>query len=230
MSTTILPVAWIGDPTSTTARNGDGHPDLFLPCRGELLSPREKRPANDNATINLTDGRPDLVRRQDVPVGFWPYTAVIGDLDGDGLNDVVVANFQSNDGRDISILYGSPDRKKVAGTRGVRASGPPSLPYLNLRDAEGQPVYPTPGLNSVAITDFHHDGRPDLAAVGWSVDKLLVFLNDGQRRFRQASYSVPPGPSDLAMAEFNGDGNPDIAVTLYSTNLYKFGPATGVES
>jgi hypothetical protein len=198
--------------------NGDGHADLVLPCRGELLSPRLKRPANDTITIYLTQGVDEPVRRRDVQVGFGPYTAAVTDLDGDGLSDVVVANFQSNDGRDVSILYGSPDRERLLEPAVSLKVEPASLPYLNLRNSEGEPVYPTPGITSIAIADLNHDGIPDIAAVGWSVDKLFVFFNQGHRRFRQTSYPLPPGPRDLAIGDFNGDGNPDIAMTLYSSN------------
>jgi hypothetical protein len=198
--------------------NGDGYPDLVIPCRGELLSPDEKRPANDTATLYLTHGSPDLAERRDVKVGFGPYTAAIGDLDGDGLPDVAIANFQANDGRDLSILYGAKNRQQAV-EPAVSLKIEPALPYRNMLTDKGSPVYPTPGLTSVAIGDFNHDGKADMAAVGWSVDRLFLFLNEGHRRFRQVSYPVPPGPRDVAVADFDGDGNLDVAITLYSANM-----------
>jgi hypothetical protein len=198
--------------------NGDGYPDLVLPCRGELLSPEKKRPANDTATIYLTEGSPELVQRKDVTVGFGPYTAAIGDLDGDGLPDVVVTNFQSNDQRDLSILYGSKDRSQAVDSAVSIAVGPPHSPYKNLLTAEGKPPYATPGLTSVAIADFNHDGKPDLVVVAWSVDAFVVLLNEGNRKFRQLTYPLPAGPRDVAVGDFNQDGNFDLAFTLYSIN------------
>ncbi len=199
--------------------NGDGYPDLVVPCRGELISPLARTPANDMATIYLTKGSPDLVRRKDIKVGFGPYTAAVGDLNGDGRPDIVVANFQSNDGRDLSVMYGSADKiEAVDSAISVKVEGS-DFKYRNILNQEGNPVYASPGLTSVAMADFNHDGRPDVAAVAWSSDRIVIFLNEGNRRFRQLSYATPPGPRDLAIGDFNGDGNLDIAITLYSTNM-----------
>lgn len=198
--------------------NGDGFPDLVLPCRGQLLSPKLQRPANDVATIYLTNGTAEPSKRVDVKVGFGPYTAAIADLDGDGRLDVAVVNFQSNDGRDLSILYGSADRAKAVEPAVNLKVGAASLPYRNNLTAGGDPVFATPGLTSLAIADFNHDGKLDIASVAWSVDKLFVLINEGHRRFRQHSYDLPPGPRDVAAADFNSDGNIDLAMTLYSSN------------
>lgn len=198
--------------------NGDGYPDLVLPCRGELLSPEQKRPANDTATIYLTKGSPELVQRRDVAVGFGPYTAAVGELDGDGLPDVVVANFQANDGRDLSILYGSKNREQAMDAATSISISSLHIPYKNLLSAEGKPPYATPGLTSVAIADFNHDGKADLVAVAWSVDAFVILFNDGNRKFHQVSYPLPPGPRDVAVGDFNQDGNLDLAFTLYSVN------------
>jgi hypothetical protein len=217
-SDSFLPTSFGPYSVVSADLNGDGYPDLVIPCRGELLSPEEKRPANDKVTIYLTNGSPDLVTRRDVTVGFGPYTAVIGDLDGDGLPDVVVANFQSNDGRDLSILYGSKDRKKAVEDAVSISITPRHLPYVNRLTKDGKPPYATPGLTSVAIADLNHDGKPDIVVVAWSVDMFFVFINDGNRRFHQISYPLSSGPRDVAVGDFNQDGNLDLAFTLYSSN------------
>jgi hypothetical protein len=80
-------------------------------------------------------------------------------------------------------------------------------------------VYPTPGLTSVAVVDVNRDGRPDLVAVAWSSDFLVVLENVGGRKFRQHRYPLLPGPRDVIAADFTGDGIADLAITLYSSNL-----------
>jgi FG-GAP-like repeat len=209
--------------------NGDGYPDLVVPCRGELISPLASTPANDRATIYLTNKSPDLASRRDMKVGFGPYTAAVGDLDGDGRADIVVANFQSNDGRDLSVMYGSADRTKAVDSAiSMKVEGS-DLKYRNILNNEGNAVYAFPGLTSVAIADLNHDGRLDMAAVAWSSDRIIIFLNEGNRRFRQLSYATPPGPRDLAVGDFDGDGKLDLAITLYSTNMVQVwnGDGTG---
>ncbi|MCX6625686.1 MAG: VCBS repeat-containing protein [Acidobacteria bacterium] len=199
--------------------NGDGYPDVAIPCRGDLLSPRKSRPANDVLTVYLTKGSSHPVERRDFRVGFGPYTAAIGDLDGDGRADVVVANFQANDGRHLSILYGSGNRSSALEEAvSLSIEGGP-FAYRNGLDKSGDPAYAAPGLTSVTLGDFNNDGKLDAAAVAWSSDFLVVLLNEGSRgHWKQARFPVPPGPRDLVAADFDGDGNLDLAITLYSSN------------
>jgi len=78
------------------------------------------------------------------------------------------------------------------------------------------PVLPEP--NSVAVADFNHDGRVDLAVT--SVDSgtgfstyVQILLGNGDGTFKPASsYPVGKRPDSAAVADFNHDGNPDLVV------------------
>lgn len=208
--------------------NGDGYPDVAIPCRGKLLSPRNSRPANDVLTVYLTKGSDHPTERRDFRVGFGPYTAAVGDLDRDGRADVVVTNFQANDGRHLSILYGSRDpNRALEQAASLSVEGAP-FAYRNGLDGSGNPPYATPGLTSVALGDFNNDGKLDMAAVAWSSDFVVVFLNGGSRgRWKQARFPVPPGPRDIVAADFDGDGSLDLAITFYSSNQVQISRGNG---
>lgn len=198
--------------------DGDGNPDAILPCRGELKLPTEKAPANDMLTVLYTAGSREPHLRRDYRIGYGPYTAVAADLDGDGRKDVAVANFQANDGRDLSILWGAGGSEWLSPAVHLRVEGAP-FTYGKNFTAAGAPVYPAPGLTSVTVVDFNRDGRPDLVAVAWSSDFFVVFENLGGRKFRQHRFPLLPGPRDVAAADFTGDGIVDLAFTIYSCNM-----------
>ncbi len=223
----FLPVCMGPYQISSGDVNDDGLPDLVIPCRGELLSPKLARPANDQLTVYLNPGKQGEWTRRDFHVGFGPYHSAIGDLDGDGRPDVVVPDYQSNDGRDLAILYGAKGADALfEPTRFITIPDKDLVNEYGLDD-HGEPRYPTPGLTSVVIADVNGDGRPDIVAVSYQSNVFYVFLNEGGRRFRQTRFpqQAPPydmmlgGPRDIAPADFDGDGILDLAFSMYETNL-----------
>lgn len=224
---TILPVCTGPYQISSGDVNGDGLPDLIIPCRGELLSPRLSKPANDKLTIYLNPGEKGPWLRRDFPVGFGPYHSAIDDLDGDGLPDVVVPNYQSNDGRDIAILYGASDREKIfEPTRYITLADKDLVNEYGL-DSKGEPRYSTPGLTSAIIADVNGDGKNDIITVSYQSNVFYVLLNEGDRQFRPVRYpqqaapydQMLGGPRDIAAADYDGDGIMDLAFSMYESNL-----------
>lgn len=240
----ILPVCTGPYQISSGDVNGDGIPDLLIPCRGELLSPELKRPANDQLTVYLNPGEAAGERaaggkaweRRDFPVGFGPYHSAVGDIDGDGIPDVVVPNYQSNDGRDLAILYGAKDRKALfEPTAFITVEGGPFVNEYSL-NRDGTRRYPTPGLTSAVIADVNRDGRLDIVAVSYQSDFFLVLLNEGGRAFRQVRFpqQAAPydillgGPRDIAVADFDGDRIVDLAFSMYETNIIEVWKGDGM--
>jgi hypothetical protein len=116
--------------------------------------------------------------------GTQPWSVAVGDFNGDGKQDLAVANVQSNN---VSVLLGKGD-----GT---------FLPAVNY--AAG------PYANSVAVGDFNGDGKLDLAVAG--VSGVSVLLGNGDGTF-MAAVNYSAGGTSVAVGDFNGDGKLDLAV------------------
>ncbi len=132
-----------------------------------------------------------------ITVGNFPQAVKIGDFNGDGLQDLAVANAKDNT---ISILLGNGDGTFTA------ASGSPitvgSFPFF------------------VAIADFDGNGTADIAASNQNDNTVSILLGNGDGTFTQASGSPIPNfkynPGPVITADFNGDGKVDLAVSNFT--------------
>ena len=116
-----------------------------------------------------------------------PETVAIGDVNGDGRNDVVVGN----GGDAIGVFY-------------QNASG--TLDPVSL--------HPTVDSKCVRIADLNHDGRLDIVGAGRGTDTVTVLLQQaGGTLAAPVVYSAPHGGyDDLEVGDLNGDGWTDVAV------------------
>ncbi|MEJ2359278.1 MAG: VCBS repeat-containing protein [Deinococcales bacterium] len=121
-------------------------------------------------------------------VGTSPQSVAVGDFNGDGKPDLVVANASD---ATVSVLLGNGD-----GT-------------FQTQKTYTVGTYP----DSVAVGDFNGDGKLDLAtANGGSSSSVSVLLGKGDGTFPKAvSYTAGSSLYSVAVGDLNGDGKLDLA-------------------
>jgi hypothetical protein len=175
--------------------NGDGKPDLVV-----------ANSSGYNFSVFLGNGDGTFKAPTNYADANWSGSnfVAIGDLNGDGKPDLVVAN---SDGYDnISVLLGNGDG--TFQTRINYAVG--SVPY------------------SVALGDLNSDGKLDVVVTNIYSGTVSVLLGNGDGTFQApTAYAVGSSPAFVAIGDLNGDGIPDLAVTNFSSISVLLGNGNG---
>jgi hypothetical protein len=122
------------------------------------------------------------------PAGIPKIVAAVGDLNGDGNDDVVTTDAGLG----------------VVTVRLAKADG-------SLNQADRIAVGGTP--SAVALADLDGDGKLDLVVADASSGRVVVFLGKGDGTFGGPKpFAAGSGPIGLAVGDLNGDGKPDLVV------------------
>jgi Bacterial type II and III secretion system protein/FG-GAP-like repeat len=188
------------------------------------------------------------VSQQDFPTtdyatGAAPDALASADFNGDGFNDLAVANNTDNT---VSILLGNGDGTFGAATSVAVGTGPVAIAAADL-NADGNadlavvnqtdgtvsillgngdgtfqaPTTLTTGTQptAIAIADFDADGREDLAVTNGGDNTVSIFLGNGDGTFQPGvTYATGVLPVSIAVGDLNGDGFPDIVVANQTDN------------
>jgi hypothetical protein len=178
--------------------------------------------------------------RQDYPTGALPYEVAVGDLNGDGMPDIVtptggahsVSVFLNNGNGSYApkVEYdtgNTPDFIAIADLNGdgrvdlaVTAFGSNAVSVLlgnGLGAFGGRKDYPTGNApKQIVVGDLNGDGRPDLVILDSSSRAISVLLGTSSGFAPDKQYTTGNGPSGVAVGDLNGDGNLDIVCTNLS--------------
>jgi hypothetical protein len=140
------------------------------------------------------------------------------DLDGDGLNDLIVAN---NLRSKINLLYNRTGKTNQAAAAPLRKLDLNELPPDARFRIDSIPV--DERIGSMVVKDLNGDGRPDIAFFGDGKD-LEVIYNQGTNGWSDPKHwHLDDGqlsPNALAEGDLNGDGRPDLALLGDNGSLY----------
>jgi len=175
-----------------------------------------------------------------------PSSIAIGDMNGDGTNDVVVGTTAVSPSRGtIAVLLGKGDGTLHEATNTVASINNSKIALGNFngdvaRDVaaldydagtvmillgvgngtlQSNATYNT-GINpvSIAVGDFDGDNDSDIAVVNQTSHTVSVLLGNGSGSFQLTNYDVGVGLTSITAGDFTGDAVPDLAVTQLGIN------------
>jgi FG-GAP-like repeat len=191
--------------------------------------------------------QPGVILEVGVSGGSEPFSAAIGDFNGDGDNDLAVADNRSTT---VIVRLGNGDgtfqpetAKSIGGTasfilitRDLNLDGKLDLITSNrgsstvsvllgrgdgtFRNAVTTSTGPMTGPYALTSADFNKDGVPDIITANYLSSTATVLIGVGDGKFKPAIDTGPTGMVSYGVAtgDFNGDGNVDFAVSNAISN------------
>jgi hypothetical protein len=189
-----------GNPATGVVRVTDAHPAGTYAVTVKAFAgvcPPATKTFTLTVTTPVTCTPVSFAAATNFGTGSGPRSVAVGDFNGDGNQDLAVANYFS---ANVSILLGDGAGNFSPATNFGAGLGP----------------------SSVTVGDFNGDGNQDLAVANSGSANVSIFLGDGTGHFSAPTNLDIGSPISVAVGDFNGDGNQDLAVTNGSNNVSIF--------
>jgi fibronectin type 3 domain-containing protein/glucose/arabinose dehydrogenase len=118
--------------------DGDGIPDVISGNTGGNYPNCCVASGGDNVSILIGNGNGTFLPRYEVTVGLTPFAAVVTDLNGDGRNDIVTANYDSQ-AAGVTLSQGSQQQVRLTWS-GSTDAGTGVAGYRIYRNGSGTAV------------------------------------------------------------------------------------------
>ena len=176
---TPTPTGFTGSVVGVTDVSGDGKADLLVVGDD---------PAGATLFFALGNGDGTFTSTRTVATLGGVEFALIADLDGDGIKDVVAGGPDDT----IQIYAGHADGS-----------------YASAATLAGG-IFIHGGI----VADFNGDGRKDLAIANHYGRSVTIFLNQGAFNFLATDVAVGLQANDVTAGDLNGDGKIDLVVAM----------------
>lgn len=175
--------------------DGDGRDDLAA-TTARITGP-PPHPGVVKVWLQRAEAPGDFLPAVTYAVGPDPWQLRSGDIDGDGIADLVAMSSHASAVEDaplvdvVTVLRGDPARLG--------------------RFLPGVVLYSGARLSDIAIADFAADGSDDIAFTGYGIDARVGVWWSDAGSFSAAETVVAGSAGALAAADLDGDASPDLA-------------------
>jgi len=241
-----------GQPLTKIDVNGDGNDFVSVNYNtntthvvlgqysGRFYSEGSTYSTTSRAITYNTDANGNRVIATNQVLGYGPQAGIAGDLNGDGIPDLVILDYGVVANRRNGVNPGqNPPPASITvfldqNKTNLKFAGQTVNTVGIGVNPTGTPPAKSPGTNSyphtMVVTDLNGDGRPDIVEIspGTAPKKnngnaptysnypgtLSILLNEGNGVFFTLETITDRNvPTSVAVADVNGDGKPDILVT-----------------